>query len=181
MYEANRSETQAREVRELADAIFRRWQSYLLAIARRNAASKADAEEALGEALAAFLRAYDPDSGAPPLAWLATTIKRECWRKRRDAHLDRHVALDRGGGEEARPLLEALPSPAPETEARVIELEEARRRLRALKPDQRAALGLQAAGYSYREIAVAKGWTRTKTDRALRRGRSALREDGAAA
>jgi DNA-directed RNA polymerase specialized sigma24 family protein len=74
-----------------------------------------------------------------------------------------------------------LPGLPPETEARVIDLEKARMGLRGVKPEQRAATGLAAAGYSYGEIAERQGSTKTKVNRLLYEGRSALREAGSIA
>jgi DNA-directed RNA polymerase specialized sigma24 family protein len=48
--------------------------------------------------------------------------------------------------------------------------------LAALKPDQRIALLLHAAGYSYAEISELRGWTHTKVNRSLAEGRAALRQ-----
>jgi DNA-directed RNA polymerase specialized sigma24 family protein len=50
--------------------------------------------------------------------------------------------------------------------------------LRGLKPDERTAIGLAAAGYSYGEIAERRGWTKTKVNRCLYEGRAALQEAG---
>ena len=77
-----------REVRELAARIYEDRYTYLFRIARRNAATRSDAEEALQEAFAYFIAGYYPDSGAPALAWITTTMKRRCWRLRDGAHLD---------------------------------------------------------------------------------------------
>jgi hypothetical protein len=44
-----------------------------------------------------------------------------------------------------------------------------------LKPDERTAIGLQAAGFSYREIGERQEWTQTKINRCLAEGRAALR------
>jgi DNA-directed RNA polymerase specialized sigma24 family protein len=96
------------EVRRLATAIYREKRSYLLAIARRKAVNSADAEEALQEAFIAFIGHFDPARGAPPLAWLTLTLKRQCGAKR----LDRYVVqeAERGGGELGF-VLESIPSP----------------------------------------------------------------------
>lgn len=48
--------------------------------------------------------------------------------------------------------------------------------LRRLKPHERRALRLQAAGYSYREIAELSGWTYTKVNRCISEGRRAFRK-----
>jgi DNA-directed RNA polymerase specialized sigma24 family protein len=56
----------------------------------------------------------------------------------------------------------------------MIRRETARRRLSPLKADQRTAVSLQAAGYSYEEIAEIKGWTYTKVSRCLRESREVM-------
>jgi len=53
--------------------------------------------------------------------------------------------------------------------------ERARRALPRLKPQERRALGLLAAGHSYREICAITGWTYSKVNRCIREGRAALR------
>jgi RNA polymerase sigma factor (sigma-70 family) len=172
------AEKQSRaEVRQLAAELYCERRNYLLRIARANAATHADAEEALQEAFVSFLRAFDPAHGAPPLAWLTLTLKRECWAKRRSAHLDRYAGQEsERGGDELGSVLESIPSPAPSPEHRVIARESARARLARLKPDQRTALILLAAGFSYREIAERRGWTYSKVNHDIAEGRSALRE-----
>jgi RNA polymerase sigma factor (sigma-70 family) len=166
-----RSAGQAEAVRRQAGAIYAANREHLLSIARRNAACEADAEEAVQEAFVAFIESYDPAGGAPPLAWLTLVAKRKCWRAK---GARRHAVGELLPGAEAEtggPL-----GPPPETEGRVVELEEARTRLRELKADERTAIGLAAAGYTYGEIAERRGWTRTKVNRCLYEGRGALRE-----
>lgn len=165
-----------RQVRELATELYAERHDYLLAIARRNAHSEADAAEALQEAFASFIAKFDPTCSAPPLAWLTLTLKRQCWRQRREAHLDRNFGQEaQTGGEELGSFLEALHSLEPDPAQRVIEQEEGRRRLGRLKPDERTALGMRAAGLSYKEIGEVRGWTFTKVNRCLSEGRAALR------
>jgi RNA polymerase sigma factor (sigma-70 family) len=160
---------------ELADELYREHRGYLLTIARRNASSDADAEEAVQEAFVSFIRSFDPGRGAPPLAWLTLTVKRECWRKTRDAHLDRRGGQEaERGGEDAGVVMELIPSAGAGLEERVMEREEGRRRLARLRPDQRTGLGLLGAGFSYREISRLRGWTYTKVNRCLSEGRAAL-------
>lgn len=169
-------EGRQREVREIATELYRERRGYLLTIACRHAVSRADAEEAMQEAFTAFVRAYDPGRGAPPLAWLTLTMKRECWRKRRDAHLDRRAGQEaERGGEDFGFVMESIPSPGASLEERIAERDQARRRLDRLKPDQRTALGLLAAGFSYREISEHRGWTYRKVNRCATKGRAALR------
>jgi RNA polymerase sigma factor (sigma-70 family) len=165
-----------RLVHQLAAELYAERRGYLLAIARRNAASEADAEEALQEAFAAFIAHFDPQRGAPPLAWLTLTLKRQCWRQRREAHLDRQAGQEaERGGEEVGAVIESIRAAGPDLEDRVVEHDEDHRRVARLKADERAALCLQAAGYSYREIGARRGWTYTKVNRCIAEGRAALR------
>jgi RNA polymerase sigma factor (sigma-70 family) len=170
------------EVRRLATQIYAERRDYLLAIARRKAVNNADAEEALQEAFIAFIRHYDPERGAPPLAWLTLTLKRECGAKRRKAHLDRYVGqeAERGGGELGF-VLESIPSPTTGLEELALKRDEARRLLGRLKPNQRIALILQAAGYSYAEIGEGRSWSYTKVNRCVNEGRAALRANAPSA
>lgn len=163
-------------VRELANQLYRDRHAYLLRIAKANAASAADAEEALQEAFASFIRSFDPDDAAPALAWLTLTLKRRCWAMRRKAHLDRRLGQEaERGDDEVGSVIEAIPSSGVDLEQSILERAEAGRRLAALKSDQRSALLLQGAGYSYREIGERRGWTYTKVNRCISEGRAALR------
>jgi RNA polymerase sigma factor (sigma-70 family) len=180
---ASTDQPRRERLQALAEQLYRERRRYLLRIALRNAASYEDAEEAVQEAFAAFIRAFDPDRGAPPLAWLTLTLKRECWARRRKG-------LRRSAGQEISP-----DSPAPgvsiasiatggaspeETIERAERVIEARQRLARLKPAERRALGMIAAGYSYREVGEISGWTYTKINRCASEGRSALRKTSAA-
>jgi len=165
------------EVRLMAGELYAEGRRHLLRIARWNAASVADAEEAVQDALLYFLEGYDPDSGAPPLAWITLAMKRRCWRLRERAHADRHVTADRDGEhEEPTGALGRHASDARPLADRVADRDQARRRLARLKPDQRTAIGMVAAGYSYEEVGRARGWTRTKVNRSLAEGRAVLRK-----
>jgi RNA polymerase sigma factor (sigma-70 family) len=167
------------EVQRLATELYIEKRSHLLAIARRNSVNAADAEEALQEAIVSFIRHFDPGRGAPPLAWLTLTLKRQCWRRRRDQHLDRHVGQEaERGGEEFGSVLESIPSPTSGLEELILKREEARTRLGRLKSDERIALLLQAAGFSYSEIGERRGWSYTKTNRCVNEGRASLRRGG---
>jgi RNA polymerase sigma factor (sigma-70 family) len=170
------SDSTQREVRGLAAELFAERYDFLLTIACRNAHTDVDAVEAVQEAFASFLAHFDPRGGAPPIAWLVLTLKRQCWRQRREARLDRHLGQEAGSREgEQGSLLEALGGHGPQTAERVIERDEARRGLGRLKPDERTALGLQAAGLSYAEIGARRGWTYKKVNRCIAEGRAALR------
>jgi DNA-directed RNA polymerase specialized sigma24 family protein len=110
------------------------------------------------------------------LAWLTLVAKRKCWRARGAPRREVGELLPGAEAEPGRLTERPL-----EIEGRVVDLEEARARLRRLKPDQRSATGLAAAGYSYGEIAERRGWTHTKVNRCLYEGRVALREAGSMA
>ena len=173
MYATTNSQS---EVRELAAELYSDKYRYLLTIARRNAVNEADAEEALQEAFANFIRAFDPRSDAAPLAWLTTTLKRQCWRQRRAAHLDRQVGQEaEPGGAGPGAIIEAIPSGASGPEQLLGRVDEARTKLAALKPAERRTLGLIAAGYSYQEVGQITGFSYTKTNRCAAEGRAALR------
>lgn len=169
------SESSTEEARRLAAELYADNYRHLLRIARRNAASEADAEEATQDAFTYFLADYDPAAGSPPLAWLTLTLKRRCWRLRDGAHLDRRVAaLPESGHEEPIGLIERRPADVGPLPERIADRDEARRRLRALKPDERTALGMVAAGCTYGEVARTRGWTQTKVNRCVYEGRRAL-------
>jgi DNA-directed RNA polymerase specialized sigma24 family protein len=168
-----RSAEQAEAVRVMAGEIYAVGRDHLLSVARRNAACEADAEEAVQEALVAFIESYDPAGGAAPLAWLTLVAKRICWRAKDARRREVGELLAGAEGEAARYVPES-----PSTDGRVVDLEEARARLRGLKPDERTAIGLAAAGYTYGEIAERRGWTKTKVNRCIYEGRVALREAG---
>jgi RNA polymerase sigma factor (sigma-70 family) len=154
-----------RSVNRLAGQLFAEEHVHLLRIARRNCAHEADAEDALQEAFAAFMQSFDPDRGAPPLAWLTLVLKRACWRGRERRAIDvEPLALAEVMAEER--LDPALP---------VGERDQARRRLGVLKADERRAIVLHGAGFSYGEIGTRCGWSATKVNRCLYEGRRALK------
>jgi DNA-directed RNA polymerase specialized sigma24 family protein len=170
------SESGSQAAHRLAADIYEQRYGHLLRIARRNAASPADAEEALQDAFTYFLADYDPAAGAHPLAWLTLTLKRRCWRLRDNAHLDRRVvALPETSHEEPTGLIERRPAISPPTAERIADRDEALRRLARLKRDERTALVMKAAGYSYEEIGSRNSWSYTKTNRCISEGRAALR------
>ncbi len=170
------SDSSSPEVHRLAAELYADKYRYLMKIARRNAVNEADAEEALQETFANFLRRFDPAGEAPPLAWLTLALKRQCWRLRDNAHLDRRVAaLPESSHEEPTGLIEKRRADSRSFPERLADRDEARRRLLRLKPDQRTALLLKAAGFSYKEIGSHRGWTYTKVNRCVTEGRAALR------
>ena len=64
--------SEEREVRAMAGRIYAERRTYLMRIAKRNAPTEADAEDALQDTFANFIQSFDPYGEAPPLAWLTT-------------------------------------------------------------------------------------------------------------
>jgi RNA polymerase sigma factor (sigma-70 family) len=146
----------------------------------------ADAEDALQDACVQFLGHYDGPPGTDALRWMLLVVKRCAWaigssQRRHQASVELS-ATDAVSDEEAPVLIPAADAdldPAYLAERH----EQNAERLAALgrlKPDERTAIGLQAAGYSYREIGERQEWTQTKVNRCLAEGRAALQADGAA-
>lgn len=111
-------------------------------------------------------------------AWMHVVTRREALalgreRRRRFGS----VAAD-GPPASARWDPESVPSRDPGPEE-VLERRErvaqAGVQLDALKPQERRAIGLQAAGCSYMEIQAITGWTYTKVNRCVTEGRARLR------
>jgi RNA polymerase sigma factor (sigma-70 family) len=165
------SRDERRPIDRLATDLFARRHAQLTRVARHHCRREADVEDALQEAFAAFLTEYDPDGGAPALPWLTVVLKRKCWRtnERREVEVE-PLAM-------AEVVVEETLDPS----VRFAERDEARARLGELKRDERRALILHAAGYTYGEIAGRYGWTQTKVNRCLYEGRVALREAGSIA
>jgi len=141
----------------------------LLAIATRNSPTPQDAEEALQDAFALFIDNFDPDSQAPPLAWLTLTLKRRCWAAARHRlPLQPHEQHTLAASPDHQTSTDRLVEVAHETT-------QIRHAFQNLKPQERRALSLLALGYTYRDIADLTGWTYTKVNRCITEGRAALR------
>jgi RNA polymerase sigma factor (sigma-70 family) len=170
--------TEEREVRAMAGRIYAERRRYLLNIARRNAPTEADAEEALQDTFANFIQSFDPYGEAPPIAWFTTALKRRCWRARESGHLDHRVfSLPDSRHEEPSGLIERRPERSEPIAERQAERDDARRLLARLKPDERTAIVHHAAGFDYSEIGRRLDWSLTKVNRCLYEGRIALREE----
>jgi RNA polymerase sigma factor (sigma-70 family) len=154
-----------RAANRLAAELFATRHDHLLRIARRNSRREADAHDALQEAFAAFIATYDPERGSPPLAWLTLALKRICWK----------LGAARALPYEPVVISEMSVGESPDPALRVGAREEARGRLGALKADERRALVMHAAGFTYGEIGRRCGWTQTKVNRCLYEGRRALK------
>jgi RNA polymerase sigma factor (sigma-70 family) len=167
-----------REVRAMAGRVYAERRTYLMAIARRNAPTEADAEEALQDTFANFIQSFDPYGEAHPVAWLTTALKRRCWRARESGHLDHRVfSLPSCRHEEPSGLIERRAEHSDPIAERQAERDDARRRLARLKADERTAIVHHAAGFDYAEIGRRFGWSQTKVNRSLYEGRIALRKE----
>lgn len=166
------------EAKKLAAKIYATQHRRLLAIGKRNSQSIEDAEEALQDTFILFIDHFDPNSGAPALAWITLTLKRRCWASyRRQQLLQRQrppLPTDTPATSHEEELLD--PSRLPDELAVVAaNVSEARQQIAELKRDERRALSLLAFGYSYREICDLTGWTYTKVNRCISEGRARLR------
>lgn len=142
----------------------------LLATARRNSICTDDAQDAYQRALEILMRNAGRLRRDTAIGWLHVVVRNE-------ARAVRAVRIsDLGHGSEAqRDGVHCSDGASPEE--RVLGLDEAGRAaeaLRRLKEDERRAMLLRALGLSYHEIAAETGWTRTKVNRCLAEGRSAL-------
>ncbi len=87
----------------------------------------------------------------------------------------RRARADAAGGARGRARRRRRPTRRPRAERRE-RVALTARALATLKPAERRALALLAAGLSYAEIGELCGWTYTKVNRCLAEGRAALRE-----
>ncbi|HEX7244073.1 MAG TPA: RNA polymerase sigma factor [Solirubrobacterales bacterium] len=155
--------------------------AYLQRIARRHGGPGVDPDEAVQEAFASFLAAFDPDGEAPPLAWLTLTLKRRCWalRDRRHAHSLGATPTGIGVPDEPEWRQARYAVDPADVAARLDDRDRLAAAMPRLRPDERRALSLLALGHTYREIGELTGWTYTKVNRCLAEGRTALRADEA--
>lgn len=161
---------------ESVEKLFRERRRRLLAIARRETGCVEDARDAVQRGFEIALRKAPVTSDDELLAWMSVVVRREALLIRRQ-RLRVAAWVTRDG--EGVPL---QPDHAGDPLARVCELETAAGRARlfgCLKPDERQAVGLFAFGFSYREIGEITGWSRTKVNRCLVRGRARLRAGAA--
>jgi len=139
--------------------------------ARRASLCADDAEDAFQRAVVILLTRAPEAEGGNLAAWMHVVTRREASAVRRQ----RSRLL--GGADPAAPgeeLPSDRPGPAEQVEGRE-RVAAAAGRLRRLKPQERRALALQAAGCSYAEIQAITGWTYTKVNRCLAEGRADLR------
>ncbi len=139
--------------------------------ARRGSLCADDAEDAFQRAVEILLtRAPEAEAGSL-VAWMHVVTRREASAVRRQRSRLLGAFDPAVPGEE---LPSERPGPAEQLEGRE-RIAAAAGRLRRLKPQERRALALQAAGCSYAEIQAITGWTYTKVNRCLAEGRADLR------
>lgn len=152
--------------------VARRLERRMIALARRNGAHGEDAEDAWQRALEIVVRraaSLDPDWVE---RWLCVVVRHE-------AFLLRKQQRPTVPGDEALALLPDRRLPTEQERVEALDLRvRARREVPRLKPQERRALGLLAAGLSYREICSVTGWSYTKVNRCVAEGRRALRSVG---
>jgi RNA polymerase sigma factor (sigma-70 family) len=134
--------------------------------ARRHSLCSADAEDAYQRALMVALRKAPDIERAALARWMHVVTRNESRAVRRERE-----RLMRG----QMPHPDAGPDPHERAEGRE-HVAATARALATLKPQERRALALLAAGLSYAEIGQLCGWTYTKVNRCLAEGRAALRE-----
>lgn len=158
--------------------LLERYEAGLRRTARRFALSPEDAEDAFQRAAEILVQRAPEIDDERLLAWAQVVTRREglaIIRERR-RHLAR-IAEDRA---ELDRLAAPGRDPADQLAARE-RIAQAARRLDSLKPQERRALALQAAGCSYAEIQAITGWTYTKVNRCLAEGRATLRRSAESA
>jgi RNA polymerase sigma factor (sigma-70 family) len=169
-----------RENAELLEDLLADGDSHFRRQARGHSNGGVDPEDVLQHSYELFIERFRPPY--QPLAWLMTTIKREAWSQRRRAYRNREIPIrtrESGDDEEGHDLAAFHPDPGPDPSDRVLDLEDLEQvssHFRALKADERTALGLLAFGYTYAEIAAINGWTHTKVNRCVAEGREAVRK-----
>ncbi|HEX6117074.1 MAG TPA: RNA polymerase sigma factor [Solirubrobacterales bacterium] len=165
---ANVRSTEAEGRRRAAAELVAAHDAALRRTARRHSLCAADAEDAYQRALLVALRKAPAIEPAALARWMHVVTRREAWAVRRGR--ERTLYGDGQGGPVA-----TGPEPAEVAERRE-RIAHAARALATLKPAERRALALLAAGLSYAEIGELCGWSYTKVNRLLAEGRAALRE-----
>jgi len=144
--------------------------------ARRFTPAPEDADDALQRATEILLRKGPDLEPAALAAWMHVVTRREAMAVGRARRRPPPFAPEGDGRRIPDPDFAPSPAADPaelfERRERVARMAE---RLSRLKPAERRAVALQAAGCSYAEIQAITGWTYTKVNRSLAEGRAALR------
>ncbi|WP_320672746.1 RNA polymerase sigma factor [Patulibacter defluvii] len=142
----------------------------MLRVARGCSLCEDDAHDAVQAAAERFLRGHRDVDPATVGGWLLTVARHEALRLR-----ERRTRVGGFDPEQWRPPSPAV-DPLGEHVARIEEEAVAREALAGLRPQERAALWLQALGLSYAEIGRRQRWTRSKVNRTVNEGRTNLRQ-----
>ena len=147
-------------------SVVMRHERTLFRVARQASLCDDDALDAVQRGLEIFVRRVDTVEPATEVAWLKVVIRNEALairRARSEAVLPEELELD-----------DFVPAVERSVEEQIVSSERVRRSaeaLRALKPDEAAALMMKAHGLSYEEIGERQGWSYTKVNRAITEGR----------
>ena len=147
-------------------SVVMRHERTLFRVARQASLCDDDALDAVQRGLEIFVRRVDTVEPATEVAWLKVVIRNEALairRARSEAVLPEDLELD-----------DFVPVVERSVEEQIVSSERVRRSaeaLRALKPDEAAALMMKAHGLSYEEIGERQGWSYTKVNRAITEGR----------
>ena len=154
------------------ERLAREQRGLLLAMAQRRARTRADAEDAVQEALAIAFAVRERIRAPTALAYIAVIAQHEASRLRR--HADRCWSLDEPvPGTDGAGAYEVLADPRQVDPDAALDVLSA---LRHAKPDHARALLARMLGWRYHEICDAFGWTYTKTNRCVTEGRAQLRQ-----
>jgi RNA polymerase sigma factor (sigma-70 family) len=172
----NPDEVQRRRA-QLLDTLMRSNKRQLRWQARRFTPNDQDADDAIEDGCVAFLRNFDGTSEDHAVRWMMVTVKHAALAiTRRNSVLSQGNDAPHAPDESWDPVVRD-PRGSTEDQAEVREWVAARMDLLAeLKPDERTAVSLFAAGYSYREIGERHGWSKRKVERFIAEGRARLRE-----
>jgi DNA-directed RNA polymerase specialized sigma24 family protein len=152
-----------------------------LGIARRVSLCGDDADDAYQRAVEILLTKGSVVDAARLPGWMAVVTRREALAVRRGRERLLGPAPLPGADARGEAVMEGVacerPGPMEHLEWRE-RVNVARLALAQLKPNERVALALQAAGYSYAEICCVCNWTYTKVNRSLAEGRARVRSLG---
>jgi RNA polymerase sigma factor (sigma-70 family) len=149
------------------ELLFRQHDQYLRKVLRRRfdaSVPTAVIEDACASAWAIAWAQREKVHDENPVGWLVTVARREVIAELRRSRPET-------SSEDALPIAVR----ADDVEA-ALEARQCLALLTGLRPNQRLALSLQAAGFDYHEIAELTGKTYTWTNRHLTEGRARLRE-----
>ena len=152
--------------------------SRFLGVATIHSDRSQDAEDALDDACVQFLLHFDGTVEEEARRWMLVVIRRSAWaigRQRRERHgVVEEVSIEQAEARFGAGLAEDRRGPEQLAEAGA-EIAAFAFIFARLKRDERRALLLLAAGYSFHEIAAIEGWTYSKVKRCTYEGRLRLR------